>query len=175
MTSTAKTRARSFAQPILRGPLLGDRRLDALGERDLVALKARLLDLAPSSAAEVLKTLKALLHRAVKLGHLARPPLEIQIPRRPRKEPVAYSADETAARRACRAPWRRCSREGHLGWSAGQGLALAARVRQRSPRPGERPREAGRMQRRAPCPPACARASTSRARPTTPTRPCSCA
>jgi integrase len=78
-------------------PLLGDRRLDALGERDLVALKARLLDLAPSSAAEVLKTLKALLHRAVKLGHLTRPPLEIQIPRRPRKEPVAYSADETAA------------------------------------------------------------------------------
>ncbi|MBK8265099.1 MAG: site-specific integrase [Nannocystis sp.] len=45
----------------------------------------------------MLKTLKALLHRAVKLGHLARPSARIQIPRRPRKEPVAYSADETAA------------------------------------------------------------------------------
>lgn len=78
-------------------PLLGDRPLDALTERDLVALKTRLRDLAPSTAAEVLKTLKALLHRAVKLGHLARPPLEIAIPRRPRKEPVAYTPDETAA------------------------------------------------------------------------------
>ncbi|MBK8261109.1 MAG: hypothetical protein IPK80_07185 [Nannocystis sp.] len=71
--------------------------------------------------------------------------------------------------------WRRCSRAGHLGWSADQGPALGARVRQRSPRPGERPRAAGRMQRRAPCPHACARASTSRARPTSATRPCSCA
>ncbi|MCB9707135.1 MAG: tyrosine-type recombinase/integrase, partial [Myxococcales bacterium] len=75
-------------------PVVGDRRLDELGERDLVELKTRLLERARSTAAEVLKTLKAILGRAIRLGVLERMPVPIEIPRRIRKEPIAYTPEE---------------------------------------------------------------------------------
>lgn len=78
-------------------PVLGKRRLDAISQRDLLALKARLVELAVSTAAEVLKTLKCLLNRAIKLGVLERAPLEIEVPRRVKRSPVAFTEAETAA------------------------------------------------------------------------------
>ena len=78
-------------------PVLGGRRLDAISQRDLLALKARLVELAVSTAAEVLKTLKCLLNRAIKLGVLERAPLQIEVPRRVKRSPVAFTEAETAA------------------------------------------------------------------------------
>lgn len=78
-------------------PVLGSRRLDAISQRDLLALKARLIQLAVSTAAEILKTLKCLLNRAIKLGVLERAPLEIEVPRRLKRSPVAYTDAETTA------------------------------------------------------------------------------
>lgn len=78
-------------------PVLAERRLDAISQRDLVALKNRLVDRKQSTAAEILKTLKCMLNRAVKLGALDRLPVEVDVPRRVRGEPVAYTPRETAA------------------------------------------------------------------------------
>jgi integrase len=78
-------------------PVLGSRRLDAISQRDLLALKARLIQLAVSTAAEILKTLKCLLNRAIKLGVLERAPLEVEVPRRLKRSPVAYTDAETTA------------------------------------------------------------------------------
>ena len=78
-------------------PVVGDRRLDELRERDLVELKTRLRDRTRSTAGEVLKTLKAMLGRAIRLDSLERMPVALEIPRRIRREPVAYTPEEVDA------------------------------------------------------------------------------
>ncbi|MEZ4385485.1 MAG: site-specific integrase [Nannocystaceae bacterium] len=78
-------------------PVLGERPLDRLCARDLMELKLRLVDKAQSTAAEILKTLKCLLGRAVGLGVLERVPFVVEVPRRTRKQPSAYTEAETEA------------------------------------------------------------------------------
>ncbi len=77
-------------------PVIGERRLDELCARDLMELKLRLVDKAQSTAAEILKTLKCLVNRAVSLGVLERVPA-IEVPRRVRREPSAYTEVEVKA------------------------------------------------------------------------------
>jgi len=78
-------------------PVLGERRLDELCARDLMEVKLRLVDKAQSTAAEILKTVKCLVNRALRLGVIERMPLTIDVPRRVRRQPSAYSEAEAAA------------------------------------------------------------------------------